>query len=719
MDIKLKNKNLRIACFVLSLYFITLSLASLFHLRIGGDYLTFKSYFESNQFQRRLNELYSDFKSYNVDYKDYSLKSIDEKINIEELNSRKDQYFRDLNRRIGDIENQYNPQIETAEANGNKDKATRLIDERNKKIDEVKKENSKSLDDIKKELAAQSDNNYNNIKKHFEGINDIKYYLKDTKDGDIYTNLKNINDVDSYIKNNSLYTFSIPNKTKSSSSARYISSQFADLGLEGYIIVPHSDPQVTYYNEYNANRLKAIIQIIIFPIFLALGIYLLRLVDKEEINEHSIIKTCRNLYNKLNFDIKLVLLVFALLLAPNIYRDLYNYSRNSISIDFLIRLTFYTLLTLYFYISIPDTIKNLNNKENLLSSLKSGSLYRLKEAYFSSKKDKNLFYKSIIFVVATSIFSVVAAFLSLSTTNDPGLFIVVMIFYAGFFGLVLLRKISDLDKIINGTDEIVKGNLSYTIKEKGKGNFAKLAHNINNMKTGISKAVESQMKSDRLKSELITNVSHDLKTPLTSIINYVDLLKREDLSKEELQGYIGVLDRKTQRLKILIEDLFEASKMASGAVELNMEKVDVAQLLTQALAEFDEKIKASTLTFKVNIPHHKAYATLDGKKTWRVFENLIGNILKYSQERTRVYVTLEESEDRIIITMKNISAYEMDFDVDEIFERFKRGDASRATEGSGLGLAIAKSIIDIQGGTLNISIDGDLFKAAIELKKYN
>ena len=208
-------------------------------------------------------------------------------------------------------------------------------------------------------------------------------------------------------------------------------------------------------------------------------------------------------------------------------------------------------------------------------------------------------------------------------------------------------------------------------------------------------------------------MSHDLKTPLTSIINYVDLLKKEGLSKEEAQGYIEVLDRKSQRLKMLIDDLFEASKMASGAVELNIEKVDVTALLSQALAELDEKINNSSLIFKLKMPNEKVYANLDGKKTWRVFENLINNILKYSQPKTRVYIELIEEDSKIIITMKNISSYEMDFDKEEIFERFIRGDKSRNTEGSGLGLSIAKSILELQGGNLSIEIDGDLFKAEV------
>ena len=282
-----------------------------------------------------------------------------------------------------------------------------------------------------------------------------------------------------------------------------------------------------------------------------------------------------------------------------------------------------------------------------------------------------------------------------------------------FMLLYIYKTNNFLRKIIKGTEEIVSGNFNYNIEEKGSGDLLRLAKNINNMKVGFKKSLENEIKSERLKSELITNVSHDLKTPLTSIINYVDLLKKEGLSKEEAQGYIEVLDRKSQRLKTLIDDLFEASKMASGAVELNIEKVDVTALLQQSLAELDEKINKSSLIFKLKLPKQKVYANLDGKRTWRVFENLINNILKYSQPKTRVYIELIEQNHKIIITMKNISSYEMDFDNVEIFERFKRGDKSRNTEGSGLGLSIAKSILELQGGNLSIEIDGDLFKAVV------
>jgi signal transduction histidine kinase len=197
----------------------------------------------------------------------------------------------------------------------------------------------------------------------------------------------------------------------------------------------------------------------------------------------------------------------------------------------------------------------------------------------------------------------------------------------------------------------------------------------------------------------------------------VNLLKRPDLSPEEVSSYVDVLERKTHRLKVLIDDLFEASKMASGSVELHMERVNVAALLNQALAEFSDAIAESSLTFRVQTEKPHIHALADGKKTWRVFENLIGNVLKYALPHTRVYISLTEQANSVVLTMKNVSAYEIEFDPDELFERFKRGDQSRHTEGSGLGLAIAKSIMELQGGRLAIELDGDLFKVIVEFQK--
>ncbi|WP_308423021.1 HAMP domain-containing sensor histidine kinase [Paenibacillus marchantiophytorum] len=279
------------------------------------------------------------------------------------------------------------------------------------------------------------------------------------------------------------------------------------------------------------------------------------------------------------------------------------------------------------------------------------------------------------------------------------------------------KRLSLSQQIITGVQQMAAGNLHDVIPVKGRGSMADLAGHLNQMQIGFKTLLDKEMRIERLKTELIANVSHDLKTPLTSIINYVDLLKQKDLPSDTIESYVQVVDRKTQRLKVLIDDLLEASKMSSGAVELHMETVNVSSLLSQALAEFSDKIENSEVSFRVQIEHPQITAALDGRKTWRIFENLLSNALKYAMPHTRVHLNLREDHDHVVFTIKNVSAYEIDFEVEELFERFKRGDQSRHTEGSGLGLSIAKSIAELQGGDLQIEMDGDLFKVTVRFKR--
>ena len=287
----------------------------------------------------------------------------------------------------------------------------------------------------------------------------------------------------------------------------------------------------------------------------------------------------------------------------------------------------------------------------------------------------------------------------------------------GGFVCYILTKLWYLSYIMDGTERIKNGDIHHKLKLIGQDNFTTLADNINNIRDGLDKAIDNQLKSERMKSELITNVSHDLKTPLTSIINYIELIKKEeDISPEYLKDYVNVLDAKSKRLKVLIEDLFEASKASSGNIELNMEKIDLTQLLRQSIGEMEEKLSEANLDLKVNVPEDKTYVRADGRRLYRVLENLLNNISKYSLPNTRVYIDITKNEDAIRLTMKNISSYELNFDPEEIMERFKRADESRNTEGSGLGLAIARDLVNLQGGKFEIDIDGDLFKSIIEFK---
>ncbi|MCM1106484.1 MAG: HAMP domain-containing histidine kinase [Blautia sp.] len=243
--------------------------------------------------------------------------------------------------------------------------------------------------------------------------------------------------------------------------------------------------------------------------------------------------------------------------------------------------------------------------------------------------------------------------------------------------------------------------------------FKKHAENINHVGDGISLAVAERMKSERFKTELITNVSHDIKTPLTSIINYVDLMKKEEITDEKLLEYMAVLDRQSARLKKLIEDLMEASKASTGNLPVNLELCDATVMLSQVVGEFEERAGANELELVVTAPEPPVYIMADGRYLWRIIDNLMGNICKYAMPKTRVYIDLEVYHGMVIMTFRNISKCRLNISSAELMERFVRGDSSRNTEGSGLGLSIAQSLAGLMDGNMAVQIDGDLFKAIV------
>ena len=263
--------------------------------------------------------------------------------------------------------------------------------------------------------------------------------------------------------------------------------------------------------------------------------------------------------------------------------------------------------------------------------------------------------------------------------------------------------------LLRAVDEIAKGRLNVTINED-LGVFEPFREQVFKIQEGLKKAVDAEVKSQRMKAELVTNMSHDLKTPLTAIITYADLLKEKDIPEARRQEYLSTLERKALRLKSLIEDLFEFSKASSDNMTLNLMDVDIMSLIKQAAFEMSDKLEEARLDVRMNLTDEKVILPLDSQKTFRIYENLFGNIAKYALRGTRVYVNGFRIDDTVVITMKNISAQEITVAAEELTERFVRGDSSRNTEGSGLGLAIAKSFTQLQGGELSLEVDGDLFK---------
>ncbi len=278
----------------------------------------------------------------------------------------------------------------------------------------------------------------------------------------------------------------------------------------------------------------------------------------------------------------------------------------------------------------------------------------------------------------------------------------------------LYRNAWETDLINDALLKISGGDTSYQIDTgEFSGKEQELAQNINHIGKGLETALQEKVRSERLKTDLITNVSHDIKTPLTSIINYVDLIKREHIQDPKIQGYLEVLEQKSQRLKTLTEDLVEASKASSGNLKLEMADIDFVELIHQTNGEFEEKFALRHLDMVSSLPDESILIRADGRYLWRVLENLYNNAFKYAMEKSRVYIDIVKDDKKVVFTMKNISTKPLNIHPDELTERFVRGDVARTTEGSGLGLSIAKSLTELQGGTFTVYIDGDLFKAQV------
>ena len=365
--------------------------------------------------------------------------------------------------------------------------------------------------------------------------------------------------------------------------------------------------------------------------------------------------------------------------------------------------------------------------ETIIKRIKSKTLFRntityrilrwIKSLITSMTRNANMTVKLILIFIAFGILNIIG--FGLSINNEPiGFFILIAIWVYAFAKMHqwLVRYI----EIKNAINEIYIGNTEVHLDEKRyKGSLNSMAIQVNDIAGGLSNAIQEKLKSERLKTELITNVSHDIKTPLTSIINYVDLLKKEKMPNEQAEEYLNILDNKSQRLKRLTEDLVGASKASSGNIKLNIEKLNVNELLKQVSGEFEDKFKSRNLEEVMSLPEKNVYINADSRYMYRILENMYSNISKYAMDNTRVYIDVIPNNNRITIQMKNISKEKLNISTEELMQRFVRGDSARNTEGSGLGLSIATSLTTLQGGTFNIYLDGDLYKVIIEFDMIN
>jgi signal transduction histidine kinase len=721
LDTKWKNKLRIIAWLVLFAYGVSGVITALVS---DNDYLK-NDYFKTTQFQHTIEDFTTYIHSFEISQSKEEMKKAI-RVSNDDIEEYRAQYG-DLAEQILSIEQEFQPRIENAEANKDQKVADVYIKERDRKIEEMTKifENDDYIEEkIFKQQEAKIDEYFNELENYRDQYEIYQqafvYYLKNTATGEVYTNLSNGNGQS--INNETMYFVQhYPTKKAGYLEMRaellagryedeihYLTTNSNNL-YEGKIGISKNTPDTNMimlaYHSYDKER----IVFWIYTIGAMLALVASMIIGKREGNFTRIAPSkWQEKYNKIPFDFSILLLGMSVIMSF-VLTD-FNFSMDDILI-YLFWLTVFIGLTMIQVNYMYTRLKIRSQKEIWKSTYMAKFVEMFRNAFLNRR-------------VGTQVFFILAVVFSLGLCLGLGGleegFLIIFTFAFFIVGvplfIMIVKRVGAFNKILINTRALANGKFEPDLEIKGKSVIAKLAEDINKMKYGVKTSQKAQAKSERLKTELITNVSHDLRTPLTSIITYTELLKNPGLTEDERSKYIEIIDRKSQRLKVLIDDLFEASKMASGSIELSKQKVDIVQLLQQSLAEYNETIQDSQVQFRITNPDSPVYAFVDGQKFWRVFENLIGNIINYSLENTRAYINIKTEKNQVIIMFKNISKYELSEDTDELFERFKRGDESRHTDGSGLGLAIAKSIIDLHEGTLDIDVDGDLFKVTITLE---
>ncbi|HWJ77584.1 MAG TPA: HAMP domain-containing sensor histidine kinase [Niallia sp.] len=747
MATKWKNRVL----FVVSVLLLTFGLSGIIpSINWVNDYAT-HDYFESSLFYDNLGEFTDYLSKYELNYIPIEEAKKQISVSSEEIEAYR-YYYGNLSEQISNIKGQYEDRIQEAKINNNKKEEEKLTKERDTKIEDItqnfesdeyvekkiRKEKETKLDDYYQQLQ---DNKASGSKR----LDMFSYYFKNTTTGKVYTNVKlaSSEDIEDQLQKQDMayiteygigYDPQIMQTINNQLMWRWgVEESFVDEDddsnrgyFDGYIGVPKEiaasnkmkSEMANFNQEKKVVGIYSLSALAAFILFASIIFMSWKTIRKSNLGSW---------YNRMPMDIRMVLLLvnvaiasfFAIVAGDQFQIYLDNEGFNMIDFVVLILIAIISMVLLGFQVIFLGSQKE---KRTFREVIKSTLAYQVVKSITNWINDvlssKSLTSRVILSIGLLLIGILIASFSSQYMEMLIILILYLLLFYVPIF-FSLIKKAKDMDRIIHYSQAIVDGNEPQDIVIKRDKFLSVLTENMNSLKKGVIHSQNAQAKSERLKTELITNVSHDLRTPLTSIINYTELLKDQTLTEEVREGYLSIIDRKSQRLKVLIDDLFEVSKMVSGNIELKKEQVDLVQLLQQAMGEYNDSIQASNLDFRVSSKVESIYAIVDGQKMWRVFDNLIGNILKYSLEHTRVYISLNMEKEMAIIQFKNISKYELDDQVDELFERFKRGDTSRHTEGSGLGLAIAKSIVDLHGGTMEISTDGDLFKVTLKIKVTN
>ena len=543
---------------------------------------------------------------------------------------------------------------------------------------------------------------------------DAFYYDITDSNGNHYTNV--VLEEKDYLN-----IIEIPYKGKNVSNFSIVNSSARDKGISGTLYLPkYPMGESTIQDAFIQNITTKVIWIgaILAAIILVIPIYRnFKKIKDTQLNIPPQYKWIEDKYLDLPIEFKgLIFLVTVYILQNMNLTTYYRYYENLLSYGFQLILQVIILLSIlyFFFLQLKGIIHRIKNPQLFKQEWYKGFYMSNIDDWSKLPIYRNTFIRITVYSCIIGIWGMIWGF----SFHDYGAFLVIT-FISVILGLILLsiikKRTKAIQTIADTLSKMANNEITSEIYVKGNGLIANIAKDVNAVREGFAISNQKQSNSERLKTELITNVSHDLRTPLTSVLNYVDLAKRSDITEEERQEYLQIIDNKSKRLKVLIDDLFEASKMASGAVELNKEQVDLVALMYQALAEYEDRFEDQKLIVRTKTSNQHMYAYCDGRKMYRVFENLFSNVIKYAQPATRVYLEMTYEGSEIIITLKNISNYELGFDVSELAERFKRGDSSRHTEGSGLGLSIVKSILELHGAAFELSQDGDLFKVIIKI----
>lgn len=749
LDIKWKNSVISAIGIILFLFGLGATISSIgsMHNLVKANYLQKSTYVKSEDFQKEIDRFTNDLYLLELTSKNKNT------VNANTITEEEIESYRyaegNLTEQIQNVHDKYEEKIEDAKQAKSKKVEDAYVKQRDLEVKNIQK---KFQDDqfVREKIAKNKefeitriyDEAFDRQKPLSQYKKDIMYYLKDRNTQKIYTNIQNASkeNVNQLVKQkNMLYkhTYSAQsplvfqldeykNSLLSSETDSEIPNRYLKQKFTGIIAVPEKEAfSSSLFDEYNYFHH----QNVVFLVYVLSGIIALLIVYfiyKKTITGHLKEITrqtaVQRIYKKVPLDMCIIVFLLYSFFTSSLvlngyptsllesYKHVATFFFYMIAISIAICLWVLQVFLLFQRMRTLDDIKEEYNRTCVYQVI-----YFLQSIFII--RHIGMYIMVVVLLLVFAVFAVAALLTSGSMfVEQVSILYLAVGSVIGVVTLILLMlRINYLNKIIISINQIATAEWKEPLPIKGKSALTQAAIDINHIQQQIQTSQHVQVKSERLKTELITNVSHDLRTPLTSIMTYTALLKSQDLTSDEQHAYVEIIDRKSKRLQTLIDDLFEVSKMASGNVELHKDTIDINQLLHQALAEHDEAIKDSTLQFRIQSIQKPIFATVDGQKLWRVFDNLIENILKYSLEQTRVYISVQEINEQVKLTFKNVSKYELNEQADELFERFKRGDASRQTDGSGLGLAIAKSIIDLHGGELNIEIDGDLFKVTITL----